>query len=179
MPNVHLTPQMQDFAEREIATGAYADLSEVVRAGMRRLMEERGAAAFYALKCDFEEQVRQTRAGKGGRCEAVRSARLRAPRLRVTADGPAVLVTEAAEADLTDIWTYTEEVWGEAQWLSYYREMLRTFERIAAYPLSGRSRERFAPGLRSVPFREHVIFYLPMEGGGAAPPAHPARCAER
>ena len=176
MPNVHLTPQMQDFAEREIATGAYADLSEVVRAGMRRLMEERGAAAFYALKCDFEEQVRQTRAGKA---KPFDPRAFGPPRLRVTADGPAVLVTEAAEADLTDIRTYTEEVWGEAQWLSYYREMLRTFERIAAYPLSGRSRERFAPGLRSVPFREHVIFYLPMEGGGAAPPAHPARCAER
>jgi antitoxin ParD1/3/4 len=64
MPNVHLTPQMQDFAEREIATGAFANLSEVVRAGMRKLMEERGAAAFYALKADLEEQVRLTRAGK-------------------------------------------------------------------------------------------------------------------
>ena len=63
MPNVHLTPQMQDFAEREIATGAFANLSEVVRAGMRKLMEERGAAAFYALKADLEEQVRQTEAG--------------------------------------------------------------------------------------------------------------------
>jgi antitoxin ParD1/3/4 len=53
MPNVHLTPQMQDFAEREIATGAFANLSEVVRAGMRKLMEERGAAAFHALKGDL------------------------------------------------------------------------------------------------------------------------------
>jgi antitoxin ParD1/3/4 len=64
MPNVHLTPQMQAFAEREIATGAYANLSEVVRAGMRMLMEERGAAAFYELKRNLEEQVRETRAGK-------------------------------------------------------------------------------------------------------------------
>ena len=63
MPNVHLTPQMQEFAEREISTGAFANLSEVVRAGMRKLMEERGAAAFYALKADLEEQVRQTEAG--------------------------------------------------------------------------------------------------------------------
>ena len=85
----------------------------------------------------------------------------------MTAEGAAVFVTDAAEADLLDIRAYTEEMWGEAQWLTYYREMLRTFERIAIHPLSGRSRERFAPGLRSVPFREHVIFYLPMEGGGA------------
>lgn len=63
MPNVHLTPQMQDFAEQLVAQGAYANLSEVVRAGMRRLMEERGAAAFHALKAEFEEQARQTEAG--------------------------------------------------------------------------------------------------------------------
>ena len=37
-----ISPQMQ-LAEREIATGAFANLSEVVRAGMRKLMEERGA----------------------------------------------------------------------------------------------------------------------------------------
>ena len=64
MPNVHLTPQMQEFAEREIAAGGYANLSEIVREGMRMLMEKRGAAAFYALKADLEEQVRLTRAGK-------------------------------------------------------------------------------------------------------------------
>lgn len=86
----------------------------------------------------------------------------------MTADVPAVLVTEAAEADLADIRADTEEMWGEAQWLSYFREMVATFERIAVYPRSGRSRERFAPGLRSVPFREHVIFYLPLEDGGVA-----------
>lgn len=63
MPNVHLTPQMQEFADRLVSQGAYANLSEVVRAGMRRLMEERGAAAFHALKADLEEQARQTEAG--------------------------------------------------------------------------------------------------------------------
>jgi antitoxin ParD1/3/4 len=64
MPNVHLTPQMQEFAEREIATGAYANLSEIVRAGMRKLMEERGAAAFYALKADLEHQIALAEAGE-------------------------------------------------------------------------------------------------------------------
>mgnify|MGYP002382376565 CR=1 FL=1 len=63
MPNVHLTPQMQEFADRLVAQGVYANLSEVVRDGMRRMMEERGAAAFNALKADLGEQVRQTEAG--------------------------------------------------------------------------------------------------------------------
>ena len=65
MPNVHLTPQMQDFAEREIATGAFANLSEVVRAGMRKLMEERGAAAFYALKADLNAAADELERGGG------------------------------------------------------------------------------------------------------------------
>jgi putative addiction module CopG family antidote len=39
MPKVRLTPQMREFAEREIAAGLYLDMSDVVRAAMRRLME--------------------------------------------------------------------------------------------------------------------------------------------
>lgn len=63
MLDVQLTPEMQEFAEREVAAGRYADVSEVVRAGLRRLMDERGAAAFYALKAELEEAARQTEAG--------------------------------------------------------------------------------------------------------------------
>ena len=65
MPNVHLTPQMQEFAEREIATGAFANLSEVVRAGMRKLMEERGAAAFHALRADLNAAADELERGGG------------------------------------------------------------------------------------------------------------------
>ena len=64
MPDVHLTPQMQEFAEREIAAGAYANLSEIVREGMRMLMEKRGAAAFEALKRDLHEAADEL--GRGG-----------------------------------------------------------------------------------------------------------------
>lgn len=64
MPNVHLTTQMQEFADRLVAQGLYANLSEVVREGMRKLMEERGAAAFHALRADLQEQVRRSEAGE-------------------------------------------------------------------------------------------------------------------
>jgi antitoxin ParD1/3/4 len=64
MPNVHLTAQMQQYAEREIATGAFANMSEVVRAGMRLLMEQRGAAAFYALRDDLRHQIELAEAGE-------------------------------------------------------------------------------------------------------------------
>jgi antitoxin ParD1/3/4 len=57
MPNVQLTETMQDYVERQVKIGAYANASEVVRAGIRKLMEEDGAAAFYALRRDLQEAM--------------------------------------------------------------------------------------------------------------------------
>ncbi|MEM7530047.1 MAG: type II toxin-antitoxin system ParD family antitoxin [Pseudomonadota bacterium] len=55
MPNVSLPEAMLDYAERQVEAGVYANLSEVVRAGMRRLMEDDGATAFYLLRRDLSE----------------------------------------------------------------------------------------------------------------------------
>jgi antitoxin ParD1/3/4 len=55
MPNVHLTKQMQEYAEALIEAGAYANLSEVVRAGMRDLMERDHQRAYLALKAELNE----------------------------------------------------------------------------------------------------------------------------
>ena len=63
MPNVHLTKQMQEYAEAQIRSGAYANLSEVVRAGMRAIMEKDGARAFYALKAELEQAIAEAEAG--------------------------------------------------------------------------------------------------------------------
>jgi antitoxin ParD1/3/4 len=54
MPNIHLTTPMQEYVQGQIASGAYANLSEVVRAGIRLLMEKDGARQFYALKAELE-----------------------------------------------------------------------------------------------------------------------------
>lgn len=59
MPNISLPPAMQDYAERQVEAGLYANLSEVVRAGLRKLMEEDGAAAFHLLRRDLAEAVAQ------------------------------------------------------------------------------------------------------------------------
>ncbi|WP_146591396.1 type II toxin-antitoxin system ParD family antitoxin [Puniceibacterium confluentis] len=55
MPNIHLTEPMQKYVQAQIESGAYANLSEVVRAGIRMLMEKDGARQFYALKADLEQ----------------------------------------------------------------------------------------------------------------------------
>lgn len=53
MPNVSLTDAMQDYAQRQVDAGLYGNLSEVVRAGLRRLMEDEGASAFERLRNDL------------------------------------------------------------------------------------------------------------------------------
>ena len=63
MQNVHLTRQMESYVQGQIRSGAYANLSEVVRAGIRLLMERDGARQFYALRAELEEAVREAEAG--------------------------------------------------------------------------------------------------------------------
>ena len=63
MPNVYLTEQMEAYVHGQIRSGAYANLSEVVRAGIRLLMERDGARQLHALKAELEEAVRDAEAG--------------------------------------------------------------------------------------------------------------------
>lgn len=63
MPNVHLTKPMQDYVQTQIQSGAYANVSEVVRAGLRLLMEKEGARQFYALRAELEAAQASTEAG--------------------------------------------------------------------------------------------------------------------
>ncbi len=63
MPNIHLTEPMQKYVRAQIESGAYANLSEVVRAGIRILMEKDGARQFYALKADLEQAAAMAEEG--------------------------------------------------------------------------------------------------------------------
>ena len=77
MPNVHLTEQMATYVQGQIQSGTYANVSEVVRSGIRMLMERDGARQFYALKTDLEEAVREA---ENWRVRRIRSLELRARR---------------------------------------------------------------------------------------------------
>ena len=63
MPKIYLTEQMQNYVNRQIQSGAYANLSEVVRAGIRLLIEKDGARQFHALKADLEQATIEAEAG--------------------------------------------------------------------------------------------------------------------
>ena len=64
MPNIHLARRMESYVQGQIKSGAYANLSEVVRAGIRLLMERDGARQFYALKTELEDAVREAEASE-------------------------------------------------------------------------------------------------------------------
>ncbi len=64
MPSVHFTAPMEAYIKEQIESGAYANRSEVVRAGLRLLMERDGARRFYAMKAELEHAVREAEAGE-------------------------------------------------------------------------------------------------------------------
>ena len=64
MPNIHLTKPMQEYVDAQLRSGAYANLSEVIRAGVRILMEKDRARAFFALKAELEDAVAEAERGE-------------------------------------------------------------------------------------------------------------------
>jgi antitoxin ParD1/3/4 len=59
MPNISLPDAMLEYAERQVDAGVYSNLSEVIRAGMRKLMDDDGATAFYLLRRDLTDAAAQ------------------------------------------------------------------------------------------------------------------------
>ena len=80
-----------------------------------------------------------------------------------------IRLSRLARRDLDDIRHYTLASWGRDRWLDYYGGMARAFEGIAGDPDGGCDRSLFAPGLRSVNYRRHVIFFARIEAAGGEP----------
>ena len=80
-----------------------------------------------------------------------------------------IRLSRLAQRDLDEIRRYTVDNWGRAQWLKYYRGLVRAFEAIASDPDGGRDRSLFAAGLRSVSYRRHVLFFARIATAGNAP----------
>ena len=78
-------------------------------------------------------------------------------------------LSHLARQDLEDIRAYTVERWGRAQWLDYYRGLVEALEKIEANPLSGRSRDLFRKGMRSVNYGRHIIFFSSIDAAGGEP----------
>lgn len=64
-----------------------------------------------------------------------------------------------AEADLLDIYDYTERVFGSYQADAYLGGLERTFDLLANFPRIGTSMDNLAPGHRRFRFQAHMVFY--------------------
>lgn len=77
-----------------------------------------------------------------------------------------IRLTLRALNDLDDARRYTEDIWGEAQWLRYFSAFQTGFDRIAADPMCGQSRGQFLQGMRSLTVGRHLIFFIPVQHAG-------------
>ena len=64
-----------------------------------------------------------------------------------------------AEEEITEIFAYGYERFGEAQAEIYADGMTHVFELLADNPRMGRAADRIAPGVRRHEYRSHVILY--------------------
>jgi len=60
---IDLTPPMQAYVSGQIKAGLYVDSGEVVRAGVRLLMEHDGAKQFHELKTSLLDSAHEVEAG--------------------------------------------------------------------------------------------------------------------
>ena len=67
-------------------------------------------------------------------------------------------LSKAAEADLTDVWTYKAES-GEAQADDLVERIVEQLMMLASFPEAGRKRPELQEGIRSFAVERHVIFY--------------------
>lgn len=80
-----------------------------------------------------------------------------------------IRLSRLAQNDLEDIRCFTRDRWGHEQWLKYYHGLLSAFERISSEPMTGRSRDLFGPGIRSLSCGQHLIFFAPIDAAGGRP----------
>lgn len=74
-------------------------------------------------------------------------------------------LSPAARGDLSDIWSYSVEHWGEVQAEHYLRLIQEACERLTENPLLGSCYDFVRPGYRCLPVQSHRLFYR-LDGDG-------------
>lgn len=76
-----------------------------------------------------------------------------------------VWISELAENDLLNSWTYTLDRWDEAQADAYVEVFADRFALLATQPGAGRAIDGVRPGYRRAQLGSHLIFYRQVPGG--------------
>lgn len=74
-------------------------------------------------------------------------------------------LTPAAQRDLSSIWDYTREQWGEHQAETYVLEIRNAIERIAERPDRGQAVDEIRAGYRRYAIGRHLIYFIVRRDG--------------
>jgi toxin ParE1/3/4 len=69
------------------------------------------------------------------------------------------ILSPRAQADLDEIWNYTERQWGIDQAETYIRQLWQDIEAIAIRPTIGRPCSEVRAGYSKVRSGSHILFY--------------------
>jgi toxin ParE1/3/4 len=69
-------------------------------------------------------------------------------------------LTEAAETDLAEIWSYLAVESSEAVATNFLARLRSTFDPVREFPFAGPMRDELAPGLRVLFQTPYAIYYL-------------------
>ena len=75
----------------------------------------------------------------------------------------AYLLSLEAEADIGDIFDYSEREFGFERAVQYLTDMERVLKSLLDNPFSGRERKDIRAELFSIPYVSHIIFYRVMK----------------
>ena len=70
-----------------------------------------------------------------------------------------------AKLDLTDVWLYTFNQWGESQADKYLDDLETSLHRLVEQPLICRERTQFNPPVRIHHYEHHLIVYTILSDG--------------
>lgn len=76
-----------------------------------------------------------------------------------------ILFTPLASEDLQEVWAYLAEKADRETANKFLVEIKNKGENVSSFPESGRVRHEFLLNLRSFPFKNYVVFYLPLVDG--------------
>ena len=71
----------------------------------------------------------------------------------------ALRITPAAETDLAEIWAYIAEDSPKVA-TAFVAQIESKFEPLLDFPGMGAPRDQITPGLRAVPYKTYVIYYV-------------------
>jgi toxin ParE1/3/4 len=70
-----------------------------------------------------------------------------------------LVISPAAQQDLRDIHQFSLRTWGQAQSSEYLAQIKEQFWTLSTQPHIGVERPELAQGLRSIPVKNHILFY--------------------